>query len=113
MVTPDAVLLIIKRWLEIEADVYLSVSSVNISVWAKCRVIAVDGNKAVFRSEDTLVTFVVEDGFSFKYKELREVSGLPGFESIPKDKLLNAALTATLASPVGRGDLLQVILIET
>lgn len=112
MVTPDAVLLIIKRWLENESEVYLSVSSVNVSVWTKCRVIAVEGNKAVFRSGDTIVTFVVEEGFSFKYKELREVSGLPGFESLPADKLLNSALTATLPSPVGSGDLVQLILIE-
>jgi hypothetical protein len=114
VVSPEAVLLIIKGWKENGSTVLVSASSINLSVWGKCRVADVEGNKAVFRSNDTdvVITFVVESGFSFKYKELREVAGLPGFESVPRDKMLNSALTATLASSLGHGDLVQVILIE-
>ena len=115
MITPDAALLIIKGWFENESTVHLSVSSVNVSAWMKSKVVSVDGSKAVFRSNngDATVTLVVEAGFSFEYKQLREVSGMPGFESVPAGRLLNSAVTASLPNPSGRGDLVQLVLIES
>ena len=114
MISPDAALLIIKGWLETGSKLYVSASSINLSVWSNCRVEAIEESKAVFRSIDrsTIIAFVVEDGFSFEYKQLREVAGKPGFELVPADRMLNSALTATLKSPISKGDLVQLIFIE-
>jgi hypothetical protein len=99
--SPDEAILIIKGWLESKSELLLSASMINFSVYARCRVVAVEDGKVTVWSlkEDAVVSFSVDSpSLSLRYSEMRELSDAPGFEhvSIPEGKALNSALVITL-----------------
>lgn len=121
MITPEDATLIIKGWQERNSDLLLSASMINFSVYAKCRVVSLDGGNVTLWSigkDSAVFTFsVASKHVSLKYSEMRDFKGRPGLEEVPEDKLLNSALVLTIpleaiASPSGGFDVEQIFLLE-
>lgn len=101
MISPEEATLIIKGWFESNSELLLSVSMINFSVYAKCRIVAVEDGRITLWStkDDAVFSFSVDSPhLSLKYSEMRELSGTSGFEnvSVPEDKQFNSALVVAL-----------------
>jgi hypothetical protein len=99
--SPEDAILIIKGWLDNKFELLLSASMINFSVYSKCRVVAVDGDKVtLWPVNDGAAAFsfsVDSPHLKLKYSELREFRGMPGLENASEEKLLKSALIVSLA----------------
>lgn len=120
--SPEEVVLIVRGWLDSKSELFLSASTINFSVFTKCRVVHIAGDNVTLWStkDDTVFSFSVDSPhLSLSYSELREFKGRPGLENVPEEAWERSALVVTLPlgelDPSLRGagfDVLQIFLLE-
>ena len=101
MIRPDEALLIIKGWFDSKSELILSASMINFSVYSKCRIVGIEGDKVTLWSADdgaAVFSFSVDSPhLELRYSELREFKGKPGIEDASEERLDKSALIVSLA----------------